>query len=96
MTPDGRDWLEYMMSPNPSVKQLASMHHVCLEVMDIQKPYETAVIRGYTPPARPLVARDGRWLANFYDPDGSRTEFMIRRPVEKPCCTENRDPFVLR
>ena len=96
LTPDGRDWLEYMTTPNPNVKQLASMHHVCLEVMDVQKPYETAVIRGYTPPEHPIVARDGRWLANFYDPDGSRTEFMIRRPVEKPCCTENHDPFVLR
>jgi hypothetical protein len=72
------------------------MHHVALEVTDIQKPYEKVLTRGYTPPARPVVARDGRWLANFFDPDGTRTEFMIRKPVEKPCCTALHDPFILR
>jgi catechol 2,3-dioxygenase-like lactoylglutathione lyase family enzyme len=88
--------VEYMTTPNPNPKQLASMHHVCLEVMDIQKPYDTALARGYTPPARPLVAPDGRWLANFYDPDGTRTELMIRKPVEKPCCSELHDPYIFK
>jgi lactoylglutathione lyase len=96
MTPNGSDWVEYMMGANPTPKQLGGMHHVCLEVMDIQKPYATVRARGYTPPARPIVARDGRWLNNFFDPDGSRTEMMIRRPVEKPCCTDLHDPYILR
>ena len=96
LTPNGRDWVEYMTSANPNPRQLAGMHHVCLEVMDIQKPYDKVLSRGYTPPGRPVVARDGRWLANFYDPDGTRTELMIRKPVEKPCCTELHDPFILR
>jgi catechol 2,3-dioxygenase-like lactoylglutathione lyase family enzyme len=96
MTPNGSDWVEYMMGANSNPKQLGGMHHVCLEVMDIQKPYETVRARGYTPPARPIVARDGRWLNNFFDPDGSRTEMMIRRPVEKPCCTDLHDPYILR
>jgi lactoylglutathione lyase len=96
LVPNGSDWVEYMTTPNPNPKQLGSMHHVALEVMDIQKPYELAVIRGYTPPTHPIVGRDGRWLSNYYDPDGSRTEFMIRRPVEKPCCSELHDPFIWR
>ena len=96
MVPNGSDWVEYMTTPNPNPKLLGDMHHVALEVMDIQKPYETVLTRGYTPATRPLVGRDGRWLANFFDPDGSRTELMIRKPVEKPCCTELRDPFVLK
>ncbi len=96
LTTNGSDWLEYMTGANPNPKQLGDMHHVCLEVMDIQKPYDTAVTRGYTAPARPLVARDGRWLENFFDPDGSRTELMIRKPVEKPCCTELHDPFIFK
>jgi catechol 2,3-dioxygenase-like lactoylglutathione lyase family enzyme len=94
--PNGSDWVEYMTSANPNPKQLGDMHHVALEVTDIQKSYETVLTRGYTPPTRPLVARDGRWLANFFDPDGSRTELMIRKPVEKPCCTELHDPFILK
>jgi catechol 2,3-dioxygenase-like lactoylglutathione lyase family enzyme len=97
LVPNGSDWLEYMAGggANPNPRQLAGMHHVCLEVMDIQKPYETVLARGYTP-NRPNVARDGRWLDNFYDPDGTRTELMIRRPVEKPCCTELHDPYILK
>lgn len=96
LVPNGSDWVEYMTSANPNSKQLGDMHHVCLEVTDIQKPYEVAASRGYKAPARPLVARDGRWLVNFFDPDGSRTELMIRKPVEKPCCTELHDPYILR
>jgi catechol 2,3-dioxygenase-like lactoylglutathione lyase family enzyme len=96
LTTNGSDWVEYMTTANPNPKQLAGMHHVCLEVTDIQKPYERALARGYKPPARPLVARDGRWLENFFDLDGTRTELMIRKPVEKPCCTVLRDPFILR
>jgi catechol 2,3-dioxygenase-like lactoylglutathione lyase family enzyme len=96
LVPNGSDWVEYMVGTNPNPQQLGGMHHVALEVMDIQKPYETAVKRGYTAPTRPQVARDGRWLNNFFDPDGSRSEFMIRKPVEKPCCTDLHDPFILR
>jgi catechol 2,3-dioxygenase-like lactoylglutathione lyase family enzyme len=91
---NGTEWVEYMTTPNPNPRQLGGMHHVALEVMDIQKPHDTVIARGYHPPQRPNLARDGRWLENFYDPDGSRTEMMIRKPVEKPCCTVARDPYL--
>ena len=95
MVPNGGDWVEYMTGRESESQTLGVLHHVALEVMDIQKPYDMALTRGYTPD-RPLVGRDGRWLDNYYDPDGSRTEFMIRKPVEKPCCTELHDPFIWR
>ena len=46
LMPNGSDWVEYMTTPNPNPKQLGGMHHVALEVMDIQKPYETGVDAG--------------------------------------------------
>ena len=94
LVPDGSDWLEYMTVAGPNPRKLASMHHVCLEVMDIQKPYQTVLARGLTPPDKPVVARDGRWLVNLYDPDGTRTELMIRKPVETPCCSKFNDPYI--
>jgi catechol 2,3-dioxygenase-like lactoylglutathione lyase family enzyme len=96
LVPNGSDWLEYMTTANPKPKQLASMHHVALEVTDIHAADDKVRARGYSPPARPVVGRDGRWLGNFFDPDGTRTEIMIRRPVEQPCCSELHDPFILK
>ena len=95
LVPDGSDWVEYMMgAPNPNPRQLGGMHHYCLGVLDIQKPYRTVVERGYTKALKPVLARDGRWLDNFYDPDLTRTEVMIRKPVETPCCTPLHDPYI--
>jgi lactoylglutathione lyase len=95
LVPDGSDWVEYMMgNPTPTPRQLGGMHHACLGVMDIQKPYDTVVARGYTPPNKPILARDGRMLANFFDPDLTRTEMMIRKPVQTPCCSEMHDPYI--
>jgi lactoylglutathione lyase len=95
LVPDGSDWVEYMMgNPTPTPRQLGGMHHACLGVMDIQKPYDTVVTRGYTPPNKPILARDGRMLANFFDPDLTRTEMMIRKPVQTPCCSEMHDPYI--
>jgi catechol 2,3-dioxygenase-like lactoylglutathione lyase family enzyme len=96
LLPNGSDWVEYMTGANPNPKLLGDMHHVCLEVTDIKKPYETAVARGYKSPQRPIVGRDGRWLENFFDPDGSRTELMIRKPVDEPCCTPLHDPYIFK
>ena len=35
----------------------------------------------------PQMGRDGKWQANFYDPDGTRVELMEFQPVTKPCCS---------
>jgi lactoylglutathione lyase len=94
MVPDGYDWVEYMVPTSaPTPRQLGVMHHYCLSTLDVQKVYETVAARGYQPPAKPNIARDGRWLLQLYDPYFSRTEMMIRKPVQTPCCSPNLDDF---
>lgn len=95
MVPDGNNWVEYMVNhgPPPDPKQLGVWHHVCVGTLDIQSLYKTVQERGYTPPRPPNIARDGRWLLQLYDKHNTRTEVMIRKPVEKPCCSENLDPY---
>jgi hypothetical protein len=39
------------------------------------------------------LGRDGRWLLQLYDKNFTRTEMMIRKPVEAPCCSPNLDDF---
>jgi catechol 2,3-dioxygenase-like lactoylglutathione lyase family enzyme len=94
MVPDGYDWLEYMVTETtPTPQQLGVLHHYCLETMDVQKVFRTVVERGYKPPREPNIARDGRWLLQLYDRNYTRTEMMIRKPVETPCCSPNLDDF---
>ncbi|MBI3695492.1 MAG: VOC family protein [Acidobacteria bacterium] len=83
----GGDYIEFMLhSERPTRQQLGSMHHLCLEVPDgtIQAAYRTAVERG-APKERsqPRVGRNGRWLMNLFDPDGTRTELMEPHPARK-------------
>lgn len=92
LVPEGHDWVEYMVSETePTIQQLGTMHHYCLETKDIQQVYKTVLSKGYQPPREPNIARDGRWLLQLYDKNYTRTEVMIRKPVETPCCTEMHD-----
>jgi catechol 2,3-dioxygenase-like lactoylglutathione lyase family enzyme len=93
MVPDGYDWLEYMVRPEKlTPQQLGVMHHYCLETKDIQKLHADVVARGYTPQNPPAVhARDGRWLMQMYDKNLTRTEVMVRKAANKPCCSPNYD-----
>jgi catechol 2,3-dioxygenase-like lactoylglutathione lyase family enzyme len=94
MVPDGYDWLEYMVSQTPPTpRQLGVLHHYALGTLDIQAVYKTVVERGYKPPQEPAIARDGRWLLQLYDRNYTRTEMMIRKPVQTPCCSPNLDDF---
>jgi lactoylglutathione lyase len=94
MVPDGFDWIEYMVNPNrPTPRQLGVLHHYALETMDVQSVYKTVVERGYQPPQPPAIARDGRWLLQLYDKNYTRTEMMIRKPVQTPCCSPNLDDY---
>ena len=95
MVPDGDNWIEYMMwrDPPPSPQQLGVWHHVCVGTLDIHAVYKTVIERGYTPRREPNIGRDGRWLLQLYDKHNTRTEVMVRKPVQKPCCSEIVDPF---
>ncbi len=94
MVPDGYDWVEYMVTQTtPTPQQLGVLHHYCLGTLDAQKVYQTVVARGYKPPREPAIGRDGRWLVHLYDRNYTRTEIMVRKPVETPCCSPNLDDF---
>jgi lactoylglutathione lyase len=85
--PDSEDYVEYMLySELPAPAQRGSLHHICLEVPDIEKaladleasPYR----KSYT---RPLQVRTGinrRRQLNLFDPDGTRIELMEPRTVD--------------
>ncbi|HXK02226.1 MAG TPA: VOC family protein [Verrucomicrobiae bacterium] len=96
LTPDGDNWIEYMVMHDgpPTPQQLGVWHHVCVDTLDMQAVYKTVMDRGYKPPREPSVARDGRMLLQLYDQHNTRTEVMIRKPVQKPCCSENMDPYI--
>jgi lactoylglutathione lyase len=96
LVPDGDNWIEYMVWRDnpPTPQQLGVWHHVCVGTLDIQAVYKTVMDRGYKPPREPNLARDGRMLLHLYDKHNTRTEVMIRKPVQKPCCSENMDPYI--
>ncbi|MEO8595045.1 MAG: VOC family protein [Candidatus Solibacter sp.] len=96
LTPDGDNWIEYMVAHDgpPTPQQLGVWHHACVGTLDIEKVHQTVLERGYTPPREPYVARDGRLLLHMFDKHNTRTEAMVRKPVQKPCCSENLDPYL--
>jgi catechol 2,3-dioxygenase-like lactoylglutathione lyase family enzyme len=95
--PDGRDWLEYMMvgpgSTTPFSKvdqrQLGVLNHFSLGVPNMEAAVTTMIVGERLSPRHdgPSMGLDGKWQANFYDPDGTRAEFMEFKPVAKPCCS---------
>jgi lactoylglutathione lyase len=97
LTPDGDNWIEYMVEHDgpPTPKQAGVWHHVWVGTLYIQTLYKTVMDRGYKPPnERGIHPRDGRWLLQLYDKNDTRTEVMVRKPVQKPCCSENMDPYI--
>ena len=79
------DYIEYMLySEPPSRGRLGSMHHICLEVPDIQQAHRAAVERGVPDIERhqPKVGRIRKWLFSIFDADGSRTEYMEPNTVD--------------
>ncbi len=79
--PDGTDYIEYMLvGSQVDQKQLGVLHHLALQVPDIQKALEMLRERPMGWDSKvvhsPQVGRNKRWQLNLYDPDGSRTELM--------------------
>lgn len=96
-TPDGRDWLEYMMvgpgsdvpEANVDARQLGVLNHLSLGVSNMQAAVTILHREDRLSPRHdgPQMGLDGKWQANLYDPDGTRVELMEFRPVTKPCCS---------
>ena len=95
--PDGHDWLEYMLvgdgsdTPVAKVDQraLGVLNHFSLGVPNMEQAMTTLISAQRVSPRHdgPQMGKDGKWQANFYDPDGTRVEFMEFQPVMKPCCS---------
>lgn len=82
--PGRGDYIEFMLaSQTPDRQQTGSMQHVCLQVPDVQAAYLTLLRRGLPDEERfrPRIGRNGRRLANLFDPDGSRIEIMEAEPA---------------
>lgn len=96
LVPNGDNWLEYMMWKDgqpPNATTLGVWNHVCVGTKDIQTVWNTVVDRGYQGNQPPSIGRDGRWLLHLYDQHHTRTEVMVRKPVETPCCGPMDDPY---
>jgi catechol 2,3-dioxygenase-like lactoylglutathione lyase family enzyme len=79
--PDGEDYVEFMLYENyPTTDRLRTMHHICLEVPDIEKAAAILATRTYPsgskPPTPMKVGVNGKRQINFYDVDGTRVEIM--------------------
>ncbi len=79
--PEGTDYLEYMLvTGKVDRRRLGTLHHLALQVPDIQKALDTIRQRpaGRDPASvrAPQVGRNRRWQLNMFDPDGTRTELM--------------------
>ncbi|MGA2430408.1 MAG: VOC family protein [Candidatus Acidiferrum sp.] len=87
---DGTDWVEYMLNISPTANHhtLGVANHIALGVEDIHATQKLVIENGFQPAEEPQLGLDGKWQLNVYDPDGTRTEFMEFKPVEKPCCSE--------
>jgi lactoylglutathione lyase len=85
--PDGDDYVEFMLyKETPTLKRLGAMHHLCLEVHDIEAAKSTLEAR----PARKAYPREmsiqtgvnKKRQLNLYDPDGTRIELMEPKTVD--------------
>ena len=95
--PDGHDWIEYMMvgdgSTSPldsiNVQHLGVLNHFSIGVPNMEEAVATLYREGRLSPHHdgPSMGLDGKWQANWYDPDSTRVELMEFQPVMKPCCS---------
>jgi catechol 2,3-dioxygenase-like lactoylglutathione lyase family enzyme len=90
--PNGQDYVEFMLYGGhyPSLKQLGGMEHFCLEVPDVHKTVaeleSRPAFKTYGRKITVSLGHNHHWLANLFDPDGTRIELMEpgtynRKPV---------------
>jgi catechol 2,3-dioxygenase-like lactoylglutathione lyase family enzyme len=99
-TPDGHDWLEYMLETGPAGSasaaqltqhQLGVLDHVSIGVHSVDEAYKTLKdggrLAGVQADNGTKIGRDGKGQFNMYDPDEIRIELMNFHATEKPCCS---------
>ena len=85
--PDGEDYVEFMLYEKyPTTDRLRTMHHICLEVPDVEKAGALLATREYPrgnkPPTEMKVGVNGKRQINYYDVDGTRVEIMEPRTFD--------------
>jgi lactoylglutathione lyase len=85
--PDGDDYVEFMLYKTaPTLQRLGTMHHLCLEVADIEAAKSALEARpaakGYTRALEIKTGINRKRQLNLYDPDGTRIELMEPRTVD--------------
>src|SRR5207249_3531967 len=100
--PEGNDYLEFMLyDQKPDLKSLGTLHHICLEVPDIEK--SKAVLEDRPARAshtRPLEIRTGvnrKRQMNLYDAGGSHLvhQYRYRRGGAYPIQQRRKLLFVV-
>jgi lactoylglutathione lyase len=95
--PDGTDYLEFMLYDEFPTARLGTLHHICLEVPDIEKAKSELDARaakaGYTRPLTVATGVNRKRQMNLYDADGTRTEVMEPATVDgKPTPPSSAPP----
>jgi len=85
--PEGDDYIEFMLYDQPpSLKQLGTLHHICLEVPNMDKALSDLESRparkNYTRPMEVKTGINRKRQLNLYDPDGTRIELMEANTVD--------------
>ena len=85
--PDGKDYIEFMLYDQPpSLTALGTLHHICLEVHDIEKAKADLEQRpAKTIHPRPMDFKTGvnrKRQLNLFDPDGTRSELMEPNTID--------------
>lgn len=92
-TPDGHDWLEYMLNAKPDISahDLGVLDHFSIGEVSVDAAFKTLKdgnrLAGVEAQDHTQMGKDGKGQFNFYDPDGVRVELMNFHATEKPCCS---------
>jgi catechol 2,3-dioxygenase-like lactoylglutathione lyase family enzyme len=85
--PDGEDYVEFMLYEKyPTTDRLRTMHHICLEVDNVEEAGAILAKRVYPEGSKPAtemkVGVNGKRQINYYDVDGTRVEIMESRTLD--------------
>lgn len=96
--PDGNDYIEFMLYDKaPTLASLGTLHHICLEVHDIDKSLadleKRPARKDYTRPMEIKTGINRKRQLNLYDPDGTRSELMEPNTIDgKPTPSATAPP----
>lgn len=90
-TPEGTDWLEYMLNvgPDPSLHQYGVVDHFSLGTTKMSDAVDALARNHCEGPncTKTQMGRDGKVQLNLFDPDLTRVEYMEYQPSGTVCCS---------